>query len=189
MREDVGEVVGERGFRAHGPPGARMDESQETRVEHLTRRVEGRGGRAARPVDAVAQDRMAGRGEMDADLVRASGFERHGDEGRSCELLDGSVVRHRAPAALARPGDAPPPISAIVDEVLVECAGAGRMSFDDRQVLPLDRVPAEEVLEKGERLPVAGKEHRARALLVKAVDDSGEGAPAIAMVQVLEDAG
>ena len=49
------------------------------------RRQEARLGLETRPVDRIAEQRMADMGEMDADLVGASGLQPAGDEARRAE--------------------------------------------------------------------------------------------------------
>ena len=78
--------------RVEGPLGAvaGMDEAQAHRVQ---RRAPEHRIRAA--VHGVADDRMADRGEMDANLMRAAGAQRELEHGRAGEALDHPEVGDR----------------------------------------------------------------------------------------------
>ena len=131
---------------------------------------------------------MARRGEVDTDLVRAPGLQLDGDEGRAVEPLDGAVARDRPLSLLAGPRDAAAEVAAVPHEVGGETARIRQATLDDRQVLPLDRVAPEEVLKKMESGAVAREDEGAGGVLVQAVHDESGGAPAEAVVQVVEDA-
>ena len=160
-----------------------MVEAESARVEHLPRRV-GDGPCARFAVDTIAEDRMAGRGKMHADLVRAAGLEPDGDEARPGQDLERPVPRHGAEALLAGAGDAAPPVATVADEVRPELAGGREAARDERDVFPLDRVALEELLQRPERLPAAGEEERPGGLLVQAVHHAHVGPPAIAVLEV-----
>src|SRR5215469_4870836 len=93
------EIVGPLGFERELLAAHRMFEFQSGRVEHLSRRAE---FRPARTVRRIANDRMADRGHVDADLMRASGLELQLEQ-RSLhiarpEALADPIVSHRATA-------------------------------------------------------------------------------------------
>ena len=131
---------------------------------------------------------MARRGEVNADLVRAPGLQLDGDQGRAVEPLDRAVARDRPLSLLAGPRDAAPEVAAVPHEVGGVTARIRQATLDDRQVLPLDRVAPEEVLKKMESGAVAREDEGAGSVLVQAVHHERGGAPAEAVVQVVENA-
>jgi hypothetical protein len=167
-----------------------MPETERPGVEHLAGRLDRRSGRIPRTVDRVADDGMADRGEMDADLMRPSGFEPQRDERRGRHPPEDPPVRDGAPPFLAGPGGSPPPVSGVADEIEADRPRVGAdPSLDDRHVLALDVVTPEELLESAERLPGTGEHDRARRLLVEAVHDADVGAAPIAVLEVGVDPG
>ncbi len=131
---------------------------------------------------------MARGGEVNTDLVRAPGLQLDGDQGRAVEPLDRAVARDGPLSFLAGARDAAPQIAAVPHEVGGEAARVGQAAFDDRQVLPVDRVAPEEILERMERATVARQDDGAGRVFVEAVHHERGGAPLEAVVQVVEDA-
>src|SRR5262249_17973162 len=153
-------------------------------VEHLPRGFERRLGKVARTVDGVAQNGMAGRREVDPDLMCAPGLERDRDERRALEPLEHAVARDRAPAGLAAAGHPSPLRGPCRRERGGELARALRVPFDQRDVLAFDRVLAKEALESAQRLAVAGEDERSGRVAVETVVDADVRPAPVAMLEV-----
>ncbi len=129
-----------------------------------------------RPVDLLADDRVAHLGHVDADLVGPPGLEPAGEQaGDRAEPLDDLEVGHRPLPLAVEPGDASTEVAPVGDQGLVDRArlAPGR-PFDDGQVLPLDVVLAEQLLERPDRLGRAGQGEGAGGVLVEPVDHPEE---------------
>src|SRR5262249_3694521 len=122
-------------------------------------------------VDALADDRVAGFGEVDADLVRAPGLELASDERCSREGAKGLDVGDGKLALLAEARGAAQSVAPILDEV-----AAKRLLFDasvrEREVAPVHGPRAQlrrEDLLRGER---PRKNDEPTRLLVEALHDA-----------------
>ena len=166
-----------------------MNEAQVAGVEHLARNLQRLGRQSARPVNRISQDRMTRGGEMNADLMRASRLQGDRDERRVPEPLEHAVMRHRASSPLTGGRDPAPAFAGVPHEIGVESSRSGEVSLHERHVLPLDSVPAEELLKTVKRLPVARENDRAGSIPVDAVNDEGDRPAPVAMVQVVEHPG
>ena len=162
-----------------------MAESERPGVEHLPRRLDRRTGEMSRTVDRIADDGMSDRGEVDADLVRPSGFESERDERGRRHAPENAVMRDGTPAFFPRARRPAAAVARVADQIESDRPGvAGDVPFDDRHVLALDVVAAEELLESAERLPGAGEHDRARGVLVEPMDDADVGPPPIPVLEV-----
>jgi len=166
-----------------------MAEPQRAGVQHLAFGRDGRRRKVPGPVYRVADDRVAERGEVDADLVRAPRLERQRHGGRPAEPLEDAVVRDGADALFSRPRGSPPAVAAVADNLEADRPGVIRdAAFDERDVLSLDIVPAEELLEAAQDLARAREDDGARRLLVEAVDHADVGALPVSELEIGVDA-
>jgi len=162
-----------------------MAKAERAGVQHLAGRVDRGSGEVFRPVNGVPDDRVADRRQMDADLMRPPRLEPEREERRSRHPADDAVVRHGAPPPLAARRRAAAAVARVPDEIEPDRAGiAGDASLDDRDVFPLDVVPAEELLEGAERLARPREDDRSGRLLVEAVDDADVRAAPVTVLQI-----
>src|SRR4051794_30125355 len=92
-----------RGERAL--PGGGVDEAEGLGVERLAVEPGLAGGLVDRPIDLLAEDRVAHLGHVNADLVGPARLQPAGKErGHRAEPLDDPEVRHRSPALALEPG-------------------------------------------------------------------------------------
>lgn len=146
-------------------------------MEHRPRRRDERSGEAAH-IDPLADERVAGLGEVDADLVLAARLQLAGDEGRATERLQHGDVGDGTAGGLGRlalrsPEDAPraaQAVAAVGDEERV-VGRALRPAVDDREIAPLHRVRPELLLEVALGGDRAGEDEEARGLLVEPLHD------------------
>ena len=135
--EQLFQVGGQRGLDGDGLPGDRVDEAQVPGVEGLAADRERESGGLARPVDPVAEDRMADLGQVDPDLVGPAGLEPAGQQaGRLAEALQRprSASRPRRPRGLG-PGHPAAAVAPVGDQGQVDPAGRGQEdSLDDGEV-------------------------------------------------------
>ena len=127
----------------------------------------------------IASDGVAGIGEMDTDLVRASGLQGHVEQAEAGEPLRHAHQRDRAPAALVVVADDPDMATAVAQQILAQGdiddlqplgPGAGderRIGLADR---PLRQSRAQVVLQRHQRRPGLGEEQQPRGLLVEPMD-------------------
>src|SRR5688572_21088772 len=118
-----------------------MNEAERVRVEHEARRGE-EAVRVVADVDGLADERVAGLGEVDADLVRLAGLEANGAERGGAEDLARFDVRDRALALREARGGAADAVAAILDEVRFDPA----RRYDavrDAEVLAFHRMRAQ----------------------------------------------
>src|SRR5262249_48923548 len=159
----VAEGRGDRGRELDGLAGLRVKEAQPGRVE-----TEPAEGVPRAPVEAVADDRMALLGELDAELVSAPGPEAQLEEGRVGPARDHPVVRDGGPAGLGVTADAQP---LVLDEAALQRAGVvADAALDDGRV----DAPGAPLLELGLEVALGprgrGEDQEARRLAVEAVD-------------------
>ena len=164
-----------------------MGKPETAGVEHLPGRGGRRRRRAARTVDRIAQNRVAGGGEVNADLVRASRLELDRDQSRSPDPLERPVPRHRPSSLLPPPRHAAAALSRIPDQIGIEDTEAGQSPLHQRHVLPFDAVPPKEILEKPKGFPVAREDHRSGRVAVDPMNHEGDRPTAIAAVKIVED--
>src|SRR5262245_34923220 len=112
-------VVGQRLFEVHGLAGRGMLEAELASVQHQARRRQQRALVAAR-VDPIADDGMASLGEVNADLMRAAGFEAALDEACTLQAFEHLDVGDGFPAELAALGRAAQTVAAILDQACLE---------------------------------------------------------------------
>src|SRR5262249_39980457 len=153
-----------RGRELDGLAGLRMEEAEPGRVEA---EAADRVARAA--VEAVADDRMAQLGELDAELVAPSGPEAQLEERRVGPACHHPVVRDGGPAGLGVAPDAQP---LVLDEPGGQRAGVGAdPALDDGGVdapgAPLLELGLEVALGPGGR----GEDQETGRFPVEAVDD------------------
>src|SRR5438132_8674023 len=164
-----------------------MLETEKPGVEHLPARFDDR-RRSRTSINRIADHGMARRSEVHADLVRAARAQTHGNERRPSEALERPIVSDRALARLAPARDAASPVSPIRYERGVEGPRNPDGSFDEREVLPLDRVRAELLLQVAKGVPRPREDDRSRGLAVQAVHDPEPGPPPVAVPEVVERA-
>src|SRR5215472_4488814 len=139
-------------------------------------------GFEAAAVDAVAEERMPDRGEVDADLMRAPGFEPAGDEARHRRAIAAAVAFEHLPM-----GDRRPPAGAhrhlvadarmAADRLVDGAARPLRCAPYERQV-PAPQRPAAAVVGElaAERAMGAvglGHHDEAAGVLIEAMHDAG----------------
>ena len=163
------------------------NEPQPPGVQHLPRRRL-RNLSPGPAVDAVSDDRIPGRGEVNPDLVGPPRLGPDGDQRRAAKAFEHLEPRHRS----RRPSS---PSRATVrrsSRVLTRSASkvpeSGGKSARQGDVLAFDVVAAEAVLQRVQRAAVAGEDDRSGGVLVEPVHDAGVRPPAVAQLEVLEDA-
>src|SRR6185312_2232866 len=165
------EIVRWLGLPAHLRAGHRMIEREPPRVQRLAphRRQAGNVARAA--VCGIADDRMADRGEVDADLVRAAGLQRALDERRDRVALAWRDMRARRAAALddghrrAR--------HRMAADRRIDGDRALDVAPCDREVVAMHVARGERARQRGLRLRRARDDEEAARVLVEAVHDAG----------------
>ena len=164
--EQRGEIRRQRRMPLARPAGDRVDEPEARGVQRLPRERDG----AALSVRGIADERMAERGEMHADLMRAARLEPAREQRRDAEALDDFVVRARRLAGRDdRHRRAPRRMAA---DRRIDGAAARDVARGERQVLALHgarRELAHERRLRGDRL--RDDEEPAR-VLVEAMDDA-----------------
>ena len=177
----------------------RMNEAQSPRVQEHPVEAQRRGTSTAareRAVEGevavlrIADDRVAGVGEMDADLVRAAGLEGDVEQAEVAEPARDPNQADRAPAARIFGVDGAHVAAAVGGHVLaqrdVDHLERRRPVADDQRRIALGDGPprlarAQVVLQRDQRRPRLGDEEQTRGLLVEAVDELEElarpGAP------------
>ena len=155
-------------------------------MERLPPEGNGERGTAQIAVDRIAQQRMPGMSEVDPDLVRPSRPEPRLDQRRDAEPLENAPFGDRPGPALPRPRHAAPPVTPVLDEVLVEGAGVAlEIPLDRGEVPAVHRVGPELCLQLHEPPTGACEDENPRGLLVEPVDDGDEG-PSPAPVPALD---
>ena len=168
-----------------------MHETQPPRVQEHPVEAQRRDQLAARerPVEReiavlrIAGDRMARVGEMNPDLVRAAGLDRHVEQAEVGEAPRHPNQADRAPAALVVLVDGPDVAAAVGERVLaqgdvdhLERLGPG--ADDERRIGLADRATrrarAQVVLQLDQRRARLGDEEQARGLLVEPMDELEE---------------
>src|SRR5260221_14189985 len=96
LLEVIPEIVGWIALERYTLAGARMREAQHHRMQHHARRFDLRALVVA-DVDALADQRMAELGQVNPDLVLASGLEAALDECCALQSSDGRHDGDRAP--------------------------------------------------------------------------------------------
>ena len=187
--ENLAKILGQGGLRPHGLPGPGMGEAQAARVKHLARRLDARRRKVPSPVDRIAQDGVARRCEVHANLMRPSRLELDRDEGCGAEPLENPVMRDGATSFLARLCDPASPVAGVSNEIGVEEAVFRESASDERDVLALDVMSAKESLQIMEGLAVASEDESAGRVAVQPVNHERDGAPRIPVMQVVEHEG
>ncbi len=161
-------------FEAHRALGNGVHEAELDRVEHRPRRRDER-AREAADVDGLADERMAGLGEVDANLMGAPGLEATGQERGASEALERLEVGDGELPLAASLGDrAAEAVAAIRDDVRANRRLAD-VAVSDREVAPERGVLAELLAEVLLRRDRARKDDEPGGLLVEPLDDA-EGA-------------
>jgi len=166
-----------------------MREAQAARVKHLARRLDARRRKVPPPVDQIAQDGVARRREVHANLMRPSRLELDRDEGRGAEPVENPVMCDGAPSLLARFCDAAPTVASVPNEIGVEEAVLRESASDERDVLALDVMSAKESLQIMEGLAVARENERPGRVAVQPMNHEREWATRVPMMQVVEHQG
>ena len=135
---------------------------------------------AATAVDAIAQHRMAEVLEVQADLMLAAGLEGQFEQGAGrAEPLADHEVRDRRQRRLAASGQPPPAGGVGVGDRCVDGAGVvGRSAHDQRDVLPVEGVRAEQLATGLMRFARQRHRQRARGVAVEPVQWPDVAAPA-----------
>ncbi len=163
--------------------GSGVEEAELGGVEHDAGGLEE--GFVAAAVDAFSEEGVTGFGEVDADLVGATGFEAAGDEGGAAEELewfdvgDGELALVGAQAAAVRGGldGAAAAVAAVGDDAGAD--GLGRdVAVSECEVAAADGVEAELLGEALFGEPGAGEDEEAGGLAVEAMDDAEGGSAA-----------
>ena len=134
------------------------------------RRQQRRSGCAAAAIRRVAQQRMADRRQVHADLVRAAGLQPAADERRGAEALDDLDVRARRLAG--RDDGHRRALRRMAADRRIDRRRAREVAVHDRQVLALDRARLQLADEIGLRFGRLGDDHEAARVLVEAVHDA-----------------
>ncbi len=154
-----------------GSPVSGCVEPQLGRVQELALQAQ----LGAVPVDRVADDGGADRGQVHADLVGAPGLERHPQERAARQRLDQLELGERVAAGVGverHPGR----VAAVAADRRLDPAPARpRPPADEGDVRPPDPAAAQLRLQARMGAPVAGDEQEARRVAVEPVDDPGPG--------------
>jgi hypothetical protein len=140
-------------------------------MQRLAMKRRHRCARAPASVSRVADQRMTDRRQMDADLVRASGFERALDERRSTEALERRHVRSRRFAA--RHDGHRRSSKRMTADRRVDDRGAGDVAVHYRGVFALHCTRLQLPHEIGLRDCGFRHDDEAARVLVQAMNDSG----------------
>ena len=126
---------------------------------------------AGAAVERVAGHRQVDRVEVDADLVRPPGFQRHAEQGVPRQQLLDLEVRHRL-ARRVRVERLPHRVATVASDRCVDRPAAGaRTADDEREVLARQLPRLHELLEPPVRLGRAGDHEQTRRIAVEPVDD------------------
>src|SRR5258706_5364852 len=186
----TGEIGRPRRFEAELNLAGWVKKAEHARVQRLARKLGGWGkgdsflfafgtrAAARAAIGRIADQRMTDMGQMDSDLMRASGLE-PALEQRSerflsrAELFDDRVARARGLALAAQHGHAFA-IERIAPEIALDDAGASaRAAPDDSVVDALDGMRGELLGEASHRVLVLGDDQEAAGVLVQPVHDAG----------------
>jgi len=165
-----------------------MIETEKPGVEHLPACFDDRRESRA-PIDGIADHGMSRRCEVHADLVRPPRAQTDRDERCPFEALERPIVSDRALARFAPASDAAPPVSPIRDERRVEGPRSPDAPFDEREVLPLDRVRPELLLQVAKGVSRPREDERSGSLPVQAMHDPDPAPPSVAVPKVVERTG
>ena len=139
-----------------------MHERQPVRVQHQPRGLgeHAAGGEVVAHVDALADQRVARFGEMDADLVRPSGDELGRAERQADVADDGAPMHHQTSARgfSARPAAAQA-VAAVADQLAVKRAGDD-VTVGDERVLAGHGAGRERALQPLHRAGVVGEDEQ-----------------------------
>lgn len=148
----------------------RVDEPQLGGVEEDPR--SGQPGPVVAPdVDALAHDGVTRLGEMDPDLVGASGLELAAEQARAGEPFDPRDVGDGELALGGGASGAAEPVAPVGHETRAEGAIVD-VTVGDGEVLSMHAVDAELLRQVLLRVQVAGEDEQSRSVLVEAVHDA-----------------
>ncbi len=125
----------------------------------------------AAPVDRIADQRVTGVRQVQPDLVRAPGLERHAHPGMASVALDHAVMRHGLAPARAH-GHAQA-IHRVPIDRRVHLAACRHHADADRLVLAVNAASRKRLPERHARGFVARDDQQPRGVLVEAVHDAG----------------
>ncbi len=145
-------------------------------------------------VNLLAEERVAGLGEVNSDLVRATGLESTRDETHAAESLEHLDVGHgvlscalgRMASSLLVLDASAKAVSAVFHEAALEASRA-RGTVDEREVAALNRVRPKLRREGLLCGPGASEDQEAARVLVDAVDDSNARSAAAGTESVCEE--
>src|SRR5438094_2307881 len=143
--EELLQIRRQRRARHDAGPARGVVEADLGRVEGLAREVEACPGppRAPRAVDPIADDRMARRREVDAQLVGAAGLGLEAHQGRTREAFERRPARDRGAPAPAVHTHAPPLARMPADGAVDGPVRGAEVTADHGQVDLLDRARTE----------------------------------------------
>src|SRR5512132_2620190 len=110
---------------------------------------------------------------MNADLMRASRFEPHTQEGVCAEELDDLEIRHRLTRGVRIERDPRRIVTVAPDRGLDPPGLRARAAVHEGEVLPFELPLSQELLEPPVRHLRAGDDEEARRVSVEAMDDAG----------------
>ncbi len=123
-------------------------------------------------VERIADDRMADRLQVHADLVGATGLQAHAQQRRRRQRLRDLEVRDRLARGVGV-GRVARAVPAVAADRCVDGAGAGRRAaLDERQVLALDAPLAQLLLHRAQNRLALGRQQQAAGVAVQAVHDA-----------------
>jgi hypothetical protein len=128
---------------------------------------------ARRAVDGVTNDWTTERGEMDADLVRASRVNVGGDKGEITDMSESSPIGTGFAALAAASSHARAAVKIAGDGKFDTARIALRLAVEKSEVLFLDKAIAEGGGKLGVRCVCAGDDDGARGVFVEAMNDAG----------------
>jgi hypothetical protein len=128
---------------------------------------------ASDAVNRVARHRKVDGRQVDADLVRPAGFERHTQERMPREKLDGLKVRHRVARRVRVQRDSGRITPVSPDRRLDPPPSRARPAAHERGVLADELTPAQRALQAPVRLVRARDDEEARGVAVEPMDDPG----------------
>jgi hypothetical protein len=169
LRQVFGGWANDPQSRARG----RVGEGERGSVEQGTIRLTG----PLRAVQSIPQDRKAGGGEMDSNLVRSSGDQKTSD-GRQTAVEPRQDLHFgsRRPAALV--AAEAPPVAAVAGDGAIDLEGVrGWMAFHNGEVGTLDQALGPRLGEGSQGGRITGEEHRAAGQTVETVEHPQEWPP------------
>ena len=165
----------QRRLKAEGLSGERVAKGQPVRMQRLPGKVDPAQRFWPEDVPLLADERMPPKPRLQPNLIPLSRFEPNFDERRSAEKPRGRITADGFPGAgIACVRFLLDQRPFIPDDVIPPRPRRWiGMTIDDRQIDPLDLMPAELILQSFLRLAIHREDHQARCIAVDAVNGQG----------------